>query len=265
MNPDDLNVFGTVIDRDPNTSKKREYTDAIHLVKPKRNEINPSANNIGLADWNSNMDKIDNYIAQILDAIDEITGGKYVIEYKGVISTISSLPTVSEEDSGNMYTVTTGGTTTDDFIEGAGKSLQDGENVVAVNTGTESEPVMKWDILGGVFNITDRLQFVSEMPADPADGQTVLYLGPTTYAYSPVTPEGDENPSEEGWYELVGSDYELSEDVTVDSSKTYFIHEEQYVKSVIYVYNEASTTWVAQNSGDTYMPITDAQIDALFE
>lgn len=87
MNPDDLNAVGTVIDRDPNTSKKREYTDAIHLVKPKRNEINPSANNIGLADWNSNMDKIDNYIAQILDTIGEITGGSTFLPIPASIST----------------------------------------------------------------------------------------------------------------------------------------------------------------------------------
>lgn len=87
MNPDDLNAVGTVIDRDPNTSKKREYTDAIHLVKPKRNEINPSANNIGLADWNSNMDIIDNYIAQILDTIGEITAGSTFLPIPASIPT----------------------------------------------------------------------------------------------------------------------------------------------------------------------------------
>lgn len=204
-------------------------------------------------------------LQRFLEKLETKFGGKGGVEYKGVISTISLLPTVSEEDPGNMYTVTTGGTTTADFVEGAGKTLQDGENVVAVNTGTDADPVMKWDILGGVFDITDRLQFVSEMPAAPTDGQTVLFLGATTYSYTAVTPEGTENPSEEGWYELVGTDYELSEDTAVDGSKTYFTRAEQYVKGVIYVYSEASTTWVAQSSGDTYVPISNAQIDALFD
>ena len=37
-----------------------------------------------------------------------------------------------------------------------------------------------------------------------------------------VTPIGTEDPSEEGWYELSGTDYVLSADTTVDSSKTYY-------------------------------------------
>lgn len=42
-----------------------------------------------------------------------------------------------------------------------------------------------------------------------------------------VTPVGTENPSEEGWYEYAGtygddSEYELTEDTTVDSEKTYY-------------------------------------------
>lgn len=40
--------------------------------------------------------------------------------------------------------------------------------------------------------------------------------------YSTVTPVGTENPSEEGWYELDGTDYVLSEDTEVDSGKTYY-------------------------------------------
>lgn len=40
--------------------------------------------------------------------------------------------------------------------------------------------------------------------------------------YTAVTPVGTENPSEEGWYELVNGSYVLSEDTTVDNSKTYY-------------------------------------------
>ena len=42
------------------------------------------------------------------------------------------------------------------------------------------------------------------------------------YTYTPVTPEGTENPSEEGWYELVSGEYVLSTDTTVDAEKTYY-------------------------------------------
>ena len=40
--------------------------------------------------------------------------------------------------------------------------------------------------------------------------------------YEAVTPVGTENPSEEGWYELVNGEYVLSEDTAVDSGKTYY-------------------------------------------
>lgn len=43
-----------------------------------------------------------------------------------------------------------------------------------------------------------------------------------TYTYVEVTPVGTENPSQEGWYELVDNEYVLTEDTTVDSEKTYY-------------------------------------------
>jgi len=42
------------------------------------------------------------------------------------------------------------------------------------------------------------------------------------YTYTEVTPEGTENPSEEGWYELSGTEYVLTTDTTVDEEKTYY-------------------------------------------
>lgn len=186
--------------------------------------------------------------------------------FKGVRANIAALPTIANEAVGNMYTVTTGGTTNSDFVEGAGKTLQDGENVVAVNLGDETTPNMKWDILGGVFEINDRLQFGSTMPASPEDGQTFLYMGDTTYTYDEVTPVGDENPSELGWYESDGAGgYTLSSDTTVDAGKTYYTKNEQYVTGVIYVYDASTTSWTGKSAGDSFVEITDAEIDALFD
>lgn len=186
--------------------------------------------------------------------------------FKGVRANIAALPTIANEAVGNMYTVTTGGTTTADFVEGAGKTLQDGENVVAVNLGTDAVPDMKWDILGGVFEINDRLQFGSTMPTSPVDGQTFLYMGDTTYTYDEITPVGNENPSELGWYESDGaSGYVLSSDTTVDAGKTYYTKNEQYVTGVIYVYDASTTSWTGKSAGDSFIEITDAEIDALFD
>lgn len=204
-------------------------------------------------------------LQHFLAKTDERYASIQALVYKGVVADIAHLPTVADEEIGNMYTVTTGGTTTADFVEGAGKDLQDGENVVAVNTGTDADPVMKWDILGGVFKITDRLQFVETMPADPVDEQIVLYLGDTTYTYAEVTPVGTENPQELGWYELVSGEYVLSTDTTVDNEKTYYERTgEEFVQGVIYKYNATAQEWDSLNSGDIMTAITNLEIDALF-
>lgn len=42
------------------------------------------------------------------------------------------------------------------------------------------------------------------------------------YIYTAVTPVGTENPSEEGWYVLVGDKYRATSDTEVDSNVTYY-------------------------------------------
>lgn len=186
--------------------------------------------------------------------------------FKGTVADVAHLPTVSTVAVGSIYNITAAGTTTADFVEGAGLPLQAGENVVAVDVSSTSTPDMKWDILGGVFNIEDRLQYGSSMPVNPTDGQTFLYMGDTTYTYDAVTPVGTENPQEEGWYVSDGQGgYELTTDSEVQSGTTYYEKNEQYVTGVIYVYSSTSSAWEAQTAGDTFIAITNAQIDALFD
>lgn len=95
------------------------------------------------------------YLLLELKAAIESGSSDSPIKYKGSKANIAALPTVSETPEGYMYTLISGGTTTSDFVEGSGHTIPDGENVVAVNVGTEENPVMKWDTLGG---ITDGLQ-----------------------------------------------------------------------------------------------------------
>lgn len=205
-------------------------------------------------------------LREFLRKTDERYASIQALVYKGVKANIAALPTVADEAIGNMYTVTEGGETTSDFVEGAGKTLQDGENVVAVNTGTDADPIMKWDILGGVFDFTDRLQFGDTMPStDLVDGRVFMYLGDTSYTYTAVTPVGDENPSELGWYVEDGSGgYELTSDTTVQSGTTYYTRAEEYVQGVIYEYDATGQKWDALSSGDVMVAITTQEIDALF-
>ena len=206
-------------------------------------------------------------LTQFKQLCDEAYAINGALVFKGTVATISALPTVAGAHVGDMYNVTEAGTTTADFVEGAGHELQAGDNVVAVNVAAEGDPAeMKWDIIGGVFKLEDKLTFGSAMPAAPEDGDTFLFLGDTTYSYSAVTPEGTENPSEEGWYESDGEGgYVATSDTEVESGKTYYTRSEEYVKGVIYVWNESGSEWIAQSSGDAMVAITSTEINALFE
>lgn len=57
--------------------------------------------------------------------------------------------------------------------------------------------------------------------AEYLDGIAVVTIGEAD-VYTPVeNPTG--NPSEQGWYELVDGEYVLTEDTTVDETKTYYV------------------------------------------
>ena len=52
--------------------------------------------------------------------------------------------------------------------------------------------------------------------------EAILYGTAGSVSYSEVSAISTDNPSEEGWYEKVGSVYVLSEDTTADLEKTYY-------------------------------------------
>lgn len=77
---------------------------------------------------------------------------------------------------------------------------------------------------GYLYNLTDDFttdaRFIEGAGKKYKAGTNVAVADLTTYAA--VTPVGSENPSSEGWYELVNGKYVLSADTSVDSGKTYY-------------------------------------------
>lgn len=186
--------------------------------------------------------------------------------FQDTVATVSALPTLTADKIGYVYMFTADAITSADFVEGAGKPINQYDEVVCVNTGSEASPILKWQILGPVFDISGCLQFGNAFPANPTDEQTFLYMGSTTYTYHSVTPEGTENPSELGWYVSDGAGgYVLTTDTTVQSGTAYYERSEEYVHGVIYVYSTSEAAWVAQSSGDTMVAIAGAEIEAMFE
>lgn len=80
--------------------------------------------------------------------------------------------------------------------------------------------------IGNVYNVTDAFtttaDFVEGAGKKYPAGTNVVIVDASTVAYNAVTPVGTENPSEEGWYELVNDEYVLSEDTEINSGKTYY-------------------------------------------
>ena len=71
----------------------------------------------------------------------------------------------------------------------------------------------------------------------------VVYTGRlavTGVAYTAVTPTGNENPKEEGWYEKSGNDYVLTTDTTITEGKTY------YTASDVTISDNAKTALIAK-------------------
>lgn len=183
---------------------------------------------------------------------------------------------VTDDDGTSFYKVTALGDTFADFTKVAVEAGAAFDALTAkiasfvdVNVYTETKTLegMKWCLIGPVFDVSDKLSFGDAFPSNPADGDTFLYMGETTYEYNEVAdPAADANPKALGWYESDGEGgYQLTEDETVDSGKTYYTKDEKYVKGVIYVYSETATDWIPQSAGDTMVAITNSEIDALFE
>lgn len=87
---------------------------------------------------------------------------------------------------------------------------------------------------GYVYNVTEEFTttalFIGGAGKKYPAGTNVAVADVGTDTFSEVTPEGTENPQEEGWYEESSGTYILTSDITVDSSKTYYqaVHTPDY-------------------------------------
>lgn len=80
--------------------------------------------------------------------------------------------------------------------------------------------------IGNVYDIKDDFTTTSDFAEgagkDYKAGTNVAISLIETSSYTAVTPTGNENPSAKGWYEKNGSNYVLTTDTEVNSSKTYY-------------------------------------------
>lgn len=60
---------------------------------------------------------------------------------------------VTSFEEGDVYDIINAFTTDANFREGAGNKVDEGMNIVSVNTGTSSAPVLMWDLFSGLLNL----------------------------------------------------------------------------------------------------------------
>ena len=105
----------------------------------------------------------------------------------------ANLPALSANVLNNIYNVTDAFTTTADFVEGAGVDYPAGTNVAIINTGTDQNPVYKYDAMTGTIDTsnfatkTDVNGMVTESTgtiATSATSATVNYTGTLIEAYA---------------------------------------------------------------------------------
>lgn len=169
----------------------------------------------------------ENEISQnIQDDLDELSE-RISNEYTRATGVESSLQTVTSQNTLNIATEVSRATQ-------AESDIRDYVDQKIATTYKPSGSIYFADLpalaesrLGNVYNIKD--DFVTT--ADFLEGAGKSYPAGTNIAieqieeiaYTEVTPTGEENPSEEVWYELVNDEYVLSTDTEVDGTKTYYV------------------------------------------
>lgn len=89
--------------------------------------------------------------AEMEQAIESAAVG--ALKFKGSIA-FANLPSLAAANLNNLYNVSDAFTTTSDFVEGAGKAYPAGSNVAIVNTGTDANPVYKYDAMVGTMDLS---------------------------------------------------------------------------------------------------------------
>jgi len=88
--------------------------------------------------------------AQMSDVESAVVGA---LKPKGSCA-FASLPQLTAANLNSIYNITDAFTTTADFVEGAGKAYPAGTNVAIINTGTDANPVYKYDVYSSFIDLS---------------------------------------------------------------------------------------------------------------
>lgn len=120
-------------------------------------------------------------------AKEDIATGASSIDSAGLWQYVDSAWTkLTSFDEGDVYDIINAFTTTADFREGTGHNVDEGMNIVAVNTGTAASPILMWDLFSGVLNLSKYQTKALVAPLSVFDNETT-----TVYTSSASLPTSE--------------------------------------------------------------------------
>lgn len=158
----------------------------------------------------------------------------------------ANLPTLSASVLGNVYNVTDSFTTTNDFVEGSGKSYPAGTNVAVVDVGTGSTHSYKFDVLSGFVDLSGYQPIISDLATIRSNASAGKSASDTIGTYGNIVTH---NASE--FQTALSSTNKVSADYVDDTNAT-----NKFVTSA------EKSTWNAKQNAMT--AITTSEIDTYF-
>lgn len=140
----ETNKVATMADVNAAKSEANSYTDT--KVGEAKTEL------IGTSSTGATSNTIKGAVDEAKIYADQKIAVQIASTYKAAGSVeFASLPELSASEEGKVYNVTDAFSTTENFVEGAGKSYPAGTNVVCIDTGDET---FKWDVLSGMVDLS---------------------------------------------------------------------------------------------------------------
>lgn len=115
---------------------------------------------IAAADYQSGA-QVDRKIDQAKTDLQNTLGGAFTARGS---TPFAELPALADAANGDVWNISDAFTTTDDFVEGAGRNYPSGTNVVRVSPANKP----KWDTLSGVTDLSDYVRKQDMQPATDA-------------------------------------------------------------------------------------------------
>ena len=103
--------------------------------------------------------------------------------------------------------------------EKAFATINDSPEAITFSWEVKTTPV---SVTGAKPTATLTIDSTKTTPEKMAALEAILYGTSAGSTYVAVTPSGSENPTTEGWYELSGGSYVLSQDAEIAHEKTYY-------------------------------------------